>query len=165
MLTYPQWKFRRRLLAGSGIFCACFIAIVAIRALGQVAGSRTVPVVWNIGDAGQQASWLPISNAIDAGSATSIAIPFSTTNGTQGSAYTYFSVVPVTGSIADGYLCMLEGIGPSQVSDAGCVLLDGGVGPYILKSAATPAPLIEFNYTPGSHADGGYIVGTSHTAN
>ena len=165
MLTYPQWKFRRRLLGAAGIFAACLVAVMAFEALAQVAGSRTVPVVWNQGDAGQ-GTWLQIPFAVDAGSATSLAIPFSTTNGTQGSLYSYFSFVPVSGTQpATGTLCVIEGLTATQTSDAGCVGLDGGPGPFVLKVSPTSAPIVEFLYTPGAHADGGNIVGAAHTCN
>ena len=166
MITYPQWKLRRRLLAGAGMLVACLFAVIAIKAFAQVAGSRTLPVVWNIGDAGAQATWLPIQSVVDAGTATSTPIAFSTTNGTEGSLYSYFSFVAVSGTQpATGKLCVIEGIGPTQTSDAGCVALDGGPGPFVLKVAPTPAPMVEYLYTPGSTEDGGFIVGSAHTCN
>ena len=164
MLTYPQWKFRRRLLGAAGIFAACLVAVVAFKALAQVAGSRTVPIIWQLTSDGGGQSWLPVSD-VDAGGLASVPVAFSTTNGTQGSAYCYSKVVPVAGSIANGYLCLLQGLGPGQTSDAGCTILDGGVGPFVLISSQTPAPAFQLSYTPGANDDGGYIVSNCHTAN
>lgn len=135
-------------------------------------GARTTKVLWNLqGDAGQ-ASWLPINNALDAGTETSQPIPFETTSGGPGGVWAYAAASTGSGALVVGTLCLLEGdsdIGFSNVPTingvAACQTLDGGVGPYAWDTGPLHAGSFEFTYTPTAGSDGGFVYVTAHTTN
>ena len=110
-------------------------------------------------------TWLPVAAAIYAGSVQSDPIllaGFVTAAGCHGA----LQVSSNGGANVQGTLCLNQGYSGGPWEDAGCKVLDGSVsGPYTFDIGPIYSPALEFNYTPSSADDGGYVYGNFTVTN